>query len=300
MDYTLKFNLAPGDVWCLTGLLHDFADQVPQDSLAVICGSSEIFGNSPFFRKPVQGALERVFAFDEVKRERMRYGSYDKTDNMAEAMYRFCRREFGVNIQRRIMAPEFFPTEKERDFSPFDPRRKVCLVNSGYKFDVPCKHWGYQNFQKVVDALKDKIDFVQVGVQRYETDFHVPLRGARCLLDQTTIRDLAVMVYHADYILTGISQLHHAAGIQCYKPRTCITVAGAREPENWANCYSRPGVQWHWIKRNQDFRFCCEDPASMHDDAGCWRSSCTFPGSQPCMDAIHPDEIISIFEETLK
>lgn len=292
MKVRLAIPYAPGDIWAATPFIRDFAEQRPHDTLVLDVACPEILQGNPHavaLSGHVREDLDLTFrfAYDRVDEDGCRvYGVADPTSSMRRAFYDFFRYAAGIEIEERTFAPEFYPDAFERRYSPAPVGRPVCVLNAGSKLDIPVKHWGVDHYSRVVDALRDRVLFVQVGAARRGVDNHPRIPGALDLVGKTTLRDLATLVYHADFVLTGISQLHHIAGIQNYKPRHCITVAGAREPMNWANCYERAGVTWHWL----DARTC------KGDLPGCWHSQCR---NCPAMASIAPERVIEIFKEVL-
>ncbi|MBQ7695570.1 MAG: hypothetical protein IJI85_10340 [Clostridia bacterium] len=300
MRWNLCFPFPPGDCWCLTRYVRDFAEQYPEDILSPVVPRPEMFRHNPHFRAAVPGAEQIVFRFETPRGRRPVWGNIDPADTMVGEIYAGINELTGREVQVRTPAPEIYFTAEEKRYSLVPLDRPVCIVNAGYKSDIPVKFFGTDNFQRVVDALGDRVLFVQVGASRRGTDFHPRLRGVLDLIGKTSLRELALLVYHADFVLTGISQLHHLAGIETYKPRTCITVAGGREPENWANCHLRDGVKWEWIAANADFRSCCENDPAFHPLPGCWERDCASGRVPPCMKSISPERIIEIFEKELK
>ena len=288
MRINLHFELAPGDCWALIPLLRDFAEQQPAHELCPVTPSNEVFAGLPFYRAPrPKPDLDLRFRFtpDRVSDGCAFYGT-DGVSTMPGVFYDFITRSTGLLVERRTGAPEVFLSAFERRWSAVPLERPVCVLNAGHKADIPVKDWGFENFSAVVAALRDRVLFVQVGANRAGFDFHRPVPGALDLIGKTSLRELAALVYHADFVLTGISQLHHLAGIQAYKPRRCITLAGAREPSNWANCWSRPGVTWHWL----DAQDCRGNPP------GCWRSTCP---ECSAMASITPETVINLIKEQI-
>lgn len=299
MKFNLIFPFPPGDCWCLTRYVRDFAEQFPEDTLAPCVPRPEIFRFSPFFRAAVPGVDQVKFRFEKPN-GKPTYGNFNKADTMVGAIYAGINALTGRNVREVTTAPEIYFSEDEKRYSLVPLDRPVCVVNAGWKSDIPVKFWGTDKFQAVVDALKDRVLFVQVGASRRGTDFHQPLSGVLNLIGKTSIRELAQLVFHADFVLTGISQLHHLSGIQCYKPRHCITIAGGREPENWANCHRRDGVTWSWISANADFKSCTENNAKFHDLPGCWEHDCNSGKPPLCMKSIQPEKVIEEIERRLE
>lgn len=289
MKIRFRLDYAPGDIWAATPFLRDFAEQRPGDTLYLDTPYPEILRGNPFQpERPRAFDAETVFRFgcDREDNGRRYYGIADPHSSMRREFYDFARRELGIKIEPRTFAPEFYPDDFERRYSPAPAGKPVCVLNAGHKLDIPVKFWGAERFAAVVDALKDRVLFVQVGAARNDVDRHYPIPGALDLVGKTTLRDLATLVYHADFVLTGISQLHHLAGIQCYKPRVCVTIAGAREPMNWANCYLRDGVAWRWLDS-----LTCEN-----EEPGCWHNECR---DCPAMKDITPERVIETIKEYL-
>lgn len=299
MNFNLRFGFPPGDCWCLTSIVRDFAEQFPGDSLSVDVPCPAIFEGNPFYTPYIHKPGQEIFFRFATGSGNQFYGNFRKTDTMVGAIYDYMRKHTGRNVQQKCTAPEIYLTEDEKRYSLIPPEKPVCVLNAGWKADIPAKYWGMEKYESVVEALRDKVTFVQVGANRRGMDFHKHIPGAVDMIGKTTLRELAQLVYHADFVLTGISQLHHLSGIQCYKPRHCITVAGAREPENWANCHSREGVTWHWITSRNEFKRCVPKKPGFHDQATCWESDCSDGRSPACMEAIQPERIIKIFKELL-
>ena len=174
-------------------------------------------------------------------------------------------------------------------------RTKFWLVNNGWKNDYPAKWWPW--YQEVVDRLRGKITFVQVG----ETDHnHPPLRGVINLVGKTDTRQLCRLCWHAEGVLCGVTFLMHvAAALQ--KP--AVILAGGREPRCW-NTYPH-----QTLLSTVGMLECCRD-------GGCWksrtvarndgsdldRSICAQPvpvgdGFAPrCLAMLGPDEVVRALE----
>lgn len=132
---------------------------------------------------------------------------------------------------------------------------RFWLINAGYKIDYTAKWAGTQLYQDVVDKLRGRVQFVQVGADDPH-HVHPRLRNVIDLVGKTDHRQLVRLVYHADGVLCGITYLMHlAAALE--KPAAVIL--GGREP-----------VQWNTYPRQHTFHTlgllpCCRD-------GGCWRS----------------------------
>jgi len=158
------------------------------------------------------------------------------------------------------------PRREEREFSALSPVAQILevpywLVVAGGKFDFTIKWWHFRRWQAVVNQLREKVLFVQVGDQAH---YHPALKGVLDLRGQTSLRDLVRLVYHAEGVLCPVTMLMHLAAAVEPKPggppqRPCVVVAGGREPPSWE---AYPGHSFlHTIGQLP----CCAK-------GGCWRA----------------------------
>jgi ADP-heptose:LPS heptosyltransferase len=133
------------------------------------------------------------------------------------------------------------------------------VVAAGGKYDYTIKWWHFRRYQQVVDRLRDRVLFVQVGEAGH---FHPALDGVIDLRGKTNLRDLVRLVHHSQGVLCGVTFLMHlAAAVETMTSgrRPCVVVAGGREPVHWE---AYPGHQFiHTIGALP----CCAT-------GGCWRS----------------------------
>ncbi len=164
------------------------------------------------------------------------------------------------------------------------------LICPGGKFDIPLKWWDQRRYQQVVDALRGKIQFVQVGSWG---NHHPRLEGVIDLRGKTSVRDLIHLTYYAEGVFCGVTSLMHLAAAvptQDGRERAAVIVAGAREPASWEAYPHHEFIS----------------TASKMECAHCWKSAlhgagpdaCLNPrGSlSECMDLISADEVLSRFE----
>jgi ADP-heptose:LPS heptosyltransferase len=173
------------------------------------------------------------------------------------------------------------------------------LLASGGKRDYTIKWWDAARYQEVVDRLRGRIEFVQVGSLDHH---HPPLDGVIDLRGQTDLRQLVRLMYHAQGVISAVSLLMHLAAAIEVRPgmprrRPCVVIAGGREPPQWT------AYPHHQFIHTVGALRCC-------DDGGCWKSR-TVPlgdgdekdrpenlcvdvvGHLPrCMDMITADEVV--------
>lgn len=159
------------------------------------------------------------------------------------------------------------------------------VVSTGGKLDIPLKWWSHRRMQEVVDALRGRIQFVQVGSWGNE---HPRLEGAIDLRGKTGVRDLIHLMHYADGVLCGVTSLMHLAAAVPTEhggPRAAVILGGAREPASWE---AYPG---------HEYLSTSKAVACAH----CWKArltECLEPrGDLPlCLDLITADEVISRIE----
>jgi hypothetical protein len=179
---------------------------------------------------------------------------------------------------------------------PERPQEDYWLVCSGGKTDFTNKLWGQHNYQEVVDRLRGRVRFVQVGDRH--TD-HPDLMGVQHEVGNTTLRQLFDLTRRARGVLCGVSLLMHVAAAL---DKPAVVVAGGREPVAW-NAYPKQ----HYL--HTVGMLPCHDLAGLEGRA-CWRSrvlplgdgtvmdkgTCERPraGLPECMRMIAPAEVAAL------
>ena len=216
--------------------------------------------------------------------------------------------ELGLRIRPTAFKGDIWISENEKAWfrkveEALGSSSPYWLLVSGGKLDFTIKWWSHERYQEVVNGLRGRVQFVQVGEAGHH---HPPLEGVVDLRGQTSLRELVRLVYHAQGALSPVSLLMHlAAAVEC-KPgmprnRPCVVIAGGREPPHWT------AYPHHQFIHTVGALSCC-------DHGGCWKSR-TVPlgdgdrkdepgrlcvdvvGSLPrCMDMITPEEVIRRIE----
>ena len=188
-----------------------------------------------------------------------------------------------VKIKQTSLLPDLHLSEDEKKWlnqveQEFNYRGKFWLINSGHKNDYPLKQWGFERWQELVDLLKNKIQFVQIG-ELGDNHIHKPLKGAFNLLGKTDLRQLIRLSYHAEGGVSHVSLLHH---LMAAWKKPCVTIAGGREPRRWE---SYPHIRY--LDTNGQLPCCDYD--------GCWMSGrmegscCTLPENKTCKNMVGCD-----------
>jgi ADP-heptose:LPS heptosyltransferase/SAM-dependent methyltransferase len=191
----------------------------------------------------------------------------------------------GIKIQQDSIRPELYLSQNEREWpSPVVVKNgytgRYWVINAGSKSDYTLKQYPY--YQEVVNMLRDKVRFVQIGQKEHS---HKALDGVIDLVGQTSIRELARLIYHSEGVLTCVSlPMHMAAALG--KP--CVVAAGARE-----------GTRWELYPNHQFIYVNGCLPCATYD--GCWKSKNSDchnkkDGVPLCMCLIHPQDVARSIE----
>lgn len=299
----IQHGLSPGDVLMLTAFIRDLHLTYPGKYITDIrTPYPAIWENCPYDTK-LPGFKQQFL--DEACRNRkplekdgitylpMHYELINECGrpyHFIHGFFQWWEKQMQVPLKPIHFRPEVWLTEKEKKERPFkDP---YWVVDAGGKFDIQAKWWPPSYYQEVVDRMKGKVTFVQVGGLDH---FHPRLEGAVDWVGKTVnMRHLVLLIYHSEGVLTPVSfPMHLAAAMS--KP--CVVVAGSREPSHWEAYTSHA------------FLHTCGTMSCRKDGGGCWvGNNCSnvvefdnpdlvnFP--QPklkvakCLEMIKPEEVV--------
>jgi ADP-heptose:LPS heptosyltransferase len=302
----IKNGLSPGDVLVMSAAIHSLHRIYPGRFItAVETGIPSVWDFNP-----------DVVSVEQAKEQKAEYLNWPKDDKGHDELYpainqcnqhaahfmeAYCQsigKALGVHIPLVTNRPHVYISNREKTWinqceDTFQYKGKFWLVNAGRKTDFTTKFWGTENYQAVIDALRGKIVFVQVGSTEHH---HPPLRNVLDLRGKTDVRQLIRLAYHAEGAIGGVTFLQHLmAALE--KPYVCIL--GGREP-----------VQWNQYPFQQTLHTVGMMACCRH--GGCWKSRtvalndggeqdkslCENPilGGDPlprCMAAIAPSEVVN-------
>lgn len=174
--------------------------------------------------------------------------------------------QLGIDIYPTAFRGDLHLSSEERQRpSPveehFGEKRPYWIIVAGGKYDYTIKWWHRRRWQEVVDQLKDRITFVQVGESEH---YHPPLSGVIDMRGKTSMRELVRLVYWSHGIVSPVTCLPHLAAAVALPPgrsgeRPCVVVAGGREPPHWET------YPWHRFLHSVGTLPCCAS-------GGCWKS----------------------------
>lgn len=268
---------APGDVVMLTAAVRDLHQCYPGRFLTdVRTDWPELWMNNPYLTPLKAGdtdvrMLECRYPMIELANQRPVHFVHGFIDDL--------NKKLGLGIRPTRVAGDIHLSEEEKNGpSPVEEITRepipYWIIVAGGKFDCTIKWWHFRRWQAVVDQLRDRIQFVQVGAGHH---YHPPLKGVVDLRRRTSLRHLVRLVYHAQGVLCPVTCLMHlAAAVEtkpgARSPRPCVVVAGGREPATWE------AYRGHRFLHTIGMLPCCLT-------GGCWRSR-----SVPLEDGDSKDE----------
>lgn len=301
----LKSGLCPGDVVVMTAAVRELHRQYPRRyQTDVRTSTPAIWENNPYLTAIADGEREaRVL--------QMHYPLINQSNqrpvHFLEGYCEYLATQLGLpSLRPREFRGDIHLSEEERGWmnqveETTGYAGRFWLINAGSKRDFTCKQWPLANFQAVVDRVRDRTVFVQIGAAEHD---HPPLEGVIDLRGKTDHRQLIRLVYHAAGIMTGVSYPMHLAAAVPNPPwlrglRPCVVINGGREPPHWEQY---PGHQFLHTIGALD---CCAT-------GGCWKSRvvalgdgdhkdrdlCPQPvdGHPRCMWLITPEDVIRAIE----
>lgn len=296
----LKQHQSPGDVLVFTAAVKAIKETYPEWLIDVRTPCQEIFEGNPRLTKLDESdeSVEIISLTNEMVNHSGMSGMHYCEGFVSEA-----ENKLGVKIKRygpdpvfknefqyyanfnnqtwwTLNQPEIWIRDEEKTWinhveSAFGYKGKFWLINAGYKPECPLKFYPY--WQEVVYALRDHIQFVQIGAENH---VHEELEGVFNLIGKTDLRQLIRLGYWAEGMLGPISfQMHLAAALR--KPS--VVVAGSKEPQRW-ECYP----DHRYLAMNGTLE------CGMYD--GCWKSKLedclSLTGGRPrCFTMIRPEDV---------
>lgn len=227
-------NLCPGDVLVMSAAIESLHRTYPRDFVTAFSGTApELFEFNPHVVRKCEQIDGRRVQWEQVQ---MRYPLIDECDarpvHFMQGYSDYLGEQLGVRLPLVVNRPYVYLSPEESSWIPqvheaTESRESYWLVNAGYKDDYPAKWWGHSNYQTLVNILRGRVRFVQIGEAGHN---HAPLDGAIDMRGKTDVRQLVRMVYHAAGGVGPSTFLQHlCAALQ--KPYVCV--AGGREPLAW-------------------------------------------------------------------
>jgi ADP-heptose:LPS heptosyltransferase len=231
---TFRQGQAPGDVVVLTAAIRDLKMKFPNLQINMKTTAPQIWENNPHVSEfsthdsfdPIGSDLDIKLGYPLV------HQANQCGKHFIHGFKEEIERNLGISFEINAFKCDLHLSDEEKGWvnqveETFDYAGKFWLINSGSKDDFPLKQWRRDRWQEVVDALKGKIQFVQVGEEHHN---HEPLEGAFNLLGKTDMRQLIRLCYHAEGAACHVTMLNHLMSVW---EKPCVVIAGGRETSAW-------------------------------------------------------------------
>jgi len=306
----IRNDQSPGDVVALTAAVRDLhRAHGDRFAIQVQTAADAIWENNPHVRV-VRSAGEKYENSRVIKAEYPAvHQSNERPMHFIQAFHEDLERKLGVRIPFTDFKGDIYLSDNEKGWisqvEELGHTGPFWVIIAGGKYDFTAKWWPPEYYQAVVDALKDKVQFVQCGEAGH---WHPPLDGVINLVGKADLRQFIRLMYHAQGVVCPVTFAMHAAAAVPTKNgnlRPCVVIAGGREPAHWEQY---PGHQFLHTVGALD---CCRN-------GGCWKSRCQKVGDgdakdhkdlceQPvevtadlrvprCMHMIRPEDVIRAIE----
>jgi hypothetical protein len=267
-DTLLHFGIGPGDDLLCTVVLHELRKRGNQ-KLWIMSKHPDLFGHNPDPERvvPIDDRYRELVGTFRRKWQPLEYARYDAGEDRSAPPQRhiiaeLCRR---AGIQGEItLRPHFYLQPEERTKSVW-AGGMVAIQSSGLGGQWPMrnKQWFPERFQEVVNALKEKFEFVQLGAASDPA-----LDGVRDLRGQTKVRESAAVLANCRLFLGNVGFLMHLArAVEC----PSVIIFGGREAP-WQsgytgnlNLYSAEPCAPCWLWNKCDHHHVCMDKISAAD-----------------------------------
>jgi ADP-heptose:LPS heptosyltransferase len=275
----LKCNLSPGDIVMLTAAVRDLHRLHPGQFLTdVRTPCPDLWLHNPCIT-PLQEDDPKVRVIE------CHYPLIGRSNqepwHFLHGYARHLGQELGLEIHPTAFRGDIHLSEEEREApSPVEEHYgKVgpyWIIVGGGKYDYTIKWWHRRRWQQVVDALRDRITFVQVGEKGH---YHPLLKGVLDMRGRTTLRELVRVVHRSEGVICPVTCLSHLAAavpLPAGRPgeRPCVVVAGGREAPHWET------YPWQRFLHTIGMLPCCAS-------GGCWKARSVALGDGNDKDAPH-------------
>jgi len=284
---------SPGDIVMLTAAVRDLHKAYPgRFQTDVITSCMDLWDNNPYITKFTESwvndfAAEVRDARPAIPAERdgimfipaqypLVNHSNQRPVHFIEGFHGYFESVLGLTIPVTEFRGDIHLADTEKlwmsQVAEMGVSEPFWLLMSGGKWDFTAKWPNPNTLQEVVNRLRGKVLFVQIGT---EGNWEPGLCSVIDMVTQTSLRMLVRLIYHAQGCLTPLNGIMHlAAAVETPsgKARPCVVVAGGREPTQWEAYPTHRYLSTHGALP------CCNPDA-------CWKSRCTPVGDKDEKDS---------------
>lgn len=277
-EVVLRNRQAIGDILAMTCAVRDFKLAYPKTKIGVATTAMHIWDNNPYIEhgfRDEEAILNTGPGFLTNKSNKWNL-------HMCNAFRLDVENKLGISIPQGDIRPDIWLTEEEYNRPPIIEGPYWVIIIGGEP-GWTAKMYPADRWQRVVEKLRGKVMFVQLGMSRHP---FAHLESVQDFIGKTEdkdtgIRDLFNIFLHAQGSVGLVSMHMHLSAVF---NNPCVVVAGAREPA-WFTHY-----KGHQYIETTGCLPCAETNI-------CWRCDVTACADQEkgvpgCVNIIHPDEIV--------
>ena len=282
----LENRQSPGDIVMMTAAVHALHTHRPgQYQTDVRTPCDDLWLNNPYITSlnDADPEVQKVYCHYPLIHE-----SNKVPHHFIFGMINHLNDQLGLQMQPRQFKGDIHLSDQEKSMVSriaqiTGDQQPYWIIDAGGKYDFTAKWWSTERYQQVVNHFKDRIRFVQIGEGGHH---HPALEGVINLVGKTSLRELILLMHHAQGVLTPVSlPMHLAAAVETpagMPPnRPCVVIAGGREPVTW-EAYGH-----HQYIHTVGSLNCCKE-------GGCWKARTKRLGDgspwdrpdQICVDAV--------------
>ena len=219
-----RFGNAIGDQVCMSAVVKALKEQ-KRYKVILFSSYPEIFDNNPNVWKNIdiskypiliQRIIKKVLEKSQggyIENFLFQYQNKSLENYMRETKAKISLIEahslhFKVKLDLKNIKPEiYFSDEEIKEFNEkFEFLKEFAVIQPIGKITyTPNKEWGFEKYQEVVNKTKDKINWVQVGLENEKLlENVVDLRGKT-----KSLRELAFVISKANFVLANEGLLNH-------------------------------------------------------------------------------------------
>lgn len=208
-----------GDVVAMTAAIRDLKLAYPYLDVTILSNYNDVFLNNPYARSVNSFVKiddeDSEFYIIDFRAPFFDYLQYSYPHFLG-GFHKSVIYETGLTYNSSSLLPDLHVTTKELDDirKKFELKKPYWIINAGHRksvltdVDGTMKWWGVRNYQEVVNSLKHKMRFVQIGGK---SDTHTQLENATSLIGQTNLRELICLIYDSNGTIGPISGHMHIA-----------------------------------------------------------------------------------------
>ena len=230
----VRNNQAPGDIIVLSAALRDLALAHPDRyniEVSVSKGAEHVFWHNPSVSRihPVNVKVDGRGAISYRAHYPLIKSCNQQRKHFILGFIEHMNSTLDTKIKLTKFQPHIVMSEAEKATRPFDEPYWVFL--SGGKKDYPTKIWAQTYWQRVINATKDRVNWVQCGGGSSSHIMHKAKDGIFAnMIAKTDCRNFLRLIYHSEGVVCVTTMAMHAAAA-FNKP--CIVIEGGREPYWW-------------------------------------------------------------------